>query len=89
MSAPLASALHDLPASPLCVGFSGGLDSTVLLHVLANTPAARRRGLRALHVDHRLHPASPDWDAHCSRACRQLQVRLTDGSTYVANFQFR
>ena len=33
--APLLHALHDRPVAPLCVGFSGGLDSTTLLHLLA------------------------------------------------------
>ena len=36
------------------VGFSGGLDSTVLLHALAAAPAIRAAGLRAVHVHHGL-----------------------------------
>lgn len=72
----LARALDELPEAPLRVGFSGGLDSTVLLQALATVPAARRRGLSALHVDHGLHPASPAWAAHCARVCADLGVAL-------------
>ncbi|MBW8807939.1 MAG: hypothetical protein JF591_03725, partial [Lysobacter sp.] len=43
----IAAALRELPATPLCVGYSGGLDSSVLLHALAALPQARRQGLRA------------------------------------------
>ncbi|MBX3727009.1 MAG: tRNA lysidine(34) synthetase TilS [Xanthomonadales bacterium] len=72
----LARGLADLPEGPLRVGFSGGLDSTVLLHALAALPAARRRGLAAIHVDHGLHPASSGWAAHCARVCADLDVAL-------------
>lgn len=72
----LADALADAPATPLCVGLSGGLDSTVLLHALAASPAARHRGLRALNVDHGLHAQSPAWAAHCRALCKRLGVPL-------------
>ncbi len=41
----------------LCVAFSGGGDSTALLAALAEHARARRRALRAMHVDHGLQPA--------------------------------
>ena len=53
----------------LLVGYSGGLDSTALLHLLATTPALRARGVRALHVHHGLQAAADDWAAHCIRVC--------------------
>lgn len=72
-----AQALHEslhqtlaaAPPGPLCVGLSGGLDSTVLLHALGALPAARARGLRALHVDHGLQPESARWATHCLALC--------------------
>ncbi|KRA77227.1 tRNA(Ile)-lysidine synthase [Lysobacter sp. Root667] len=74
---PFADALRDLPQGPLCVGYSGGLDSTALLHLLAETPAARARGLRAWHVHHGLHAQADDWAAHCAAECAALSVPLT------------
>jgi tRNA(Ile)-lysidine synthase len=65
------------PATHVCVAFSGGPDSTALLHALAQLPAARARGLRALHVDHGLHPDSADWARHCAAFCKALNVPLT------------
>ena len=72
---PLLDALAP-PPGPVLVGFSGGLDSTVLLHALARSPGQRRAGLRAIHVDHGLQPASADWAAHCRAACAALDVPL-------------
>jgi tRNA(Ile)-lysidine synthase len=70
----LHAALASLPPAPLCVAFSGGPDSSALLHALAQLPAARARGLRALHVDHGLHAHSAAWAAHCERFCTALEV---------------
>ncbi len=66
--------LAQLPSGPLAVGYSGGMDSSVLLHVLAHLPEARARGLRALHVDHGLHPDSADWATHCAGVVARLDV---------------
>jgi len=65
------------------VAFSGGLDSTVLLHALK--PLADRRGiaLGAIHVDHGLQQDSGDWRRHCEATatalgidCRSLRVTV-------------
>src|SRR3546814_12777308 len=58
------------------VGFSGGLDSSVLLHALAALPAARARGLRAIHVHHGLHPDADRWAEHCRQVCAGLGLML-------------
>lgn len=67
---------HDQPASPLLVGFSGGLDSTVLLHALATDPTTRAAGIRAIHVHHGLQAEAERWVAHCARICNTLDVPL-------------
>jgi len=64
-------------ASGLLVGYSGGLDSTVLLHLLASAPDRARLPLRAIHVCHGLDPAAEAWVAHCEAACRALDVLLS------------
>src|SRR5690606_665524 len=63
--------------APVWVGFSGGLDSTVLLHLLAADAGIRQRGLRALHVHHGLHPDADAWAAHCEATCAGLDVPCT------------
>jgi len=61
---------------PTLVAFSGGLDSTVLLHRLAEDRNVRDRGLRALHVHHGLQADADAWAAHCAEVCTALEVPL-------------
>lgn len=75
IAAALAALLPEFPAVSLCVAFSGGVDSTVLLAALARLPAVRPR-LRALHVDHGLLASSPAWAEHCRSLARELCVPL-------------
>ena len=67
-----------LDASRWYVGFSGGIDSTVLLHLLSSwcrhNPDAPP--LCAIHINHGLHPAADEWQVHCEWVCRLLQVPL-------------
>jgi len=80
----IESALADLPSGPLLAAFSGGLDSTVLLHALAQSQAARARGLRAVHVDHGLHDDSASWSRHCRAFAEALDVELITRAVAVA-----
>lgn len=60
------------------VGFSGGLDSSVLLDALVEL--RRQEGLshsiRAVHVDHGLAAESAHWRAHCEQRAAALSVPL-------------
>ena len=73
----LRRALRAHPAGALCVAFSGGPDSTALLHALAGIEAARARGLRALHVDHGLHAHSGTWAQQARQFCSVLEIDCT------------
>lgn len=70
----LQQALRAHAEGPLCVAYSGGPDSTALLHALASLPVARAYGLRALHIDHGLHPDSASWAVHCQTFSATLDV---------------
>lgn len=73
----LGAALASLPPGPVAVAYSGGLDSSALLHGLAAEPAVRARGLRAIHVDHGLQTSSREWVSVCKRVCADLDVPIT------------
>jgi tRNA(Ile)-lysidine synthase len=68
---------HPAPAGAVLVGLSGGLDSSVLLHLLAMQPSIRARGLRALHVHHGLQADADAWATHCGDLCDVHRVPLT------------
>ncbi len=54
----------------LVLAYSGGVDSTCLLHAL------KQHGVffHALHVNHQLQPASDQWAEHCAQVCAKLDV---------------
>lgn len=72
-------------ASAWCVAFSGGLDSSVLLHLLAEL--ARREAvpaLSAIHVQHGLQPVAAAWPEHCRQFCAALGIPLQVVAVQVA-----
>lgn len=72
----LLPAVRACAGQRLCVGFSGGLDSTVLLHLLARLAPAAGCALAAVHVHHGLNPNADAWAAHCEAVCVALGVPL-------------
>lgn len=74
----LRQALQPWRAAPAWrIAFSGGLDSSVLLHLLADW--ARHEDLpplSAIHVHHGLQSAGDAWPVHCARVCEQLGIAL-------------
>lgn len=72
-------------ASAWCVAFSGGLDSSVLLHLLAEL--ARREAvpaLSAIHVQHGLQPVAAAWPEHCRQFCAARGIPLQVVAVQVA-----
>jgi len=63
---------------PIAIGYSGGVDSHVLLHALK---ALMLEGLpltlQAIHVNHHLNLAADWWVAHCQTVCDALDITLT------------
>lgn len=65
------------PHRNILVAFSGGLDSTVLLHKLVKwRERSPGLSLRAIHVHHGLSENADAWVAHCESVCAEWQVPL-------------
>ncbi|MDR3003414.1 MAG: tRNA lysidine(34) synthetase TilS [Acidovorax sp.] len=62
------------PALPLAVAYSGGADSSTLLHACARRWPGQ---VYAIHVHHGLQDAADGFEAHCRATCTALQVPLT------------
>ncbi len=78
-----------LPRSEIhvCVCFSGGIDSTVLLWMMHRLRDELGIGLSACHFNHMLRGAEADGDEQfCVQICKQLNIPLYCGRADVANF---
>jgi len=73
----LLHVLRSFPAvNSYLVGFSGGADSTALLHALASIRAKLDIPVSAVHVNHGIHPQANQWQQYCEDFCRQLDIEL-------------
>ena len=68
----LAACLARHPGKRVAIAYSGGIDSTALLHLLAERAEHSGRDAIALHVHHGLSPNADAWLAHCQTTCAQL-----------------
>lgn len=58
----------------IALAYSGGLDSALLLRLLADHGRRNARQLFAFHVHHGLSPNADDWLTHCERDAAALGV---------------
>ena len=67
-----------LSADQIIVGFSGGADSTLLLHKTFNflTESNYDNKLLALHINHQAQPESHAWEEHCQKFCQDRKIHL-------------
>lgn len=65
------------PGQTVVAGFSGGLDSTVLLHAASCLVKDADLSLSALHVHHGLSANADMWASSCTHVCEQMDVPLT------------
>ena len=64
--------------SAITVAYSGGLDSHVLLHLVADLAVLRPDiAIRALHINHRLQTESDAWAQHAQEVASALNVPIT------------
>ena len=74
------AALRRYPAAGrLWVGYSGGLDSSVLLHILAREQVP----VAALHIHHGLSALADHWQQHCAASAGALGVPFTSVAVAV------
>lgn len=64
------------PVNKFYLGFSGGLDSCVLLHSLAKFFAKNSwlNKLVAVHINHGWHDEAKQWEITCEKTCAELGV---------------
>ncbi len=57
------------------VAYSGGMDSSVLLHLLYEIQKILPNlKLSAIHINHQLNPQADAWEKHCLWQCEQYQI---------------
>jgi tRNA(Ile)-lysidine synthase len=61
-------------AARIAVAFSGGLDSTVLLH--STVAAYGPENVIALHINHGLQDSADDWVMHCANMAQAFEVEF-------------
>jgi len=75
---------HCLGFGKLVVAYSGGLDSSVLLHALAAAVTNRSR-IYAIHINHHLQPEADDWQMFCYEQARRLKVNFIVESVQITD----
>ncbi len=72
----IAKFIRDGQGKKYLLGYSGGLDSHVLLHLFAGLRADHLIDLRAIHINHSVNARANDWAIHCAAICHRLNVEL-------------
>ena len=75
--------LQPSPDSQLVLALSGGLDSTVLLHLLAKARQLTPFHLSAVYINHGLSQHADAWAVFCAEQCRQLKVAFAVHSVRI------
>ncbi len=69
--------LRDLAQLPIVVAYSGGLDSSVLLHACHQLQQQDKiKNLTAAHVNHGIQQQNDAWEQHCVELCERYQITL-------------
>ncbi|MEF3193447.1 MAG: tRNA lysidine(34) synthetase TilS [Halothiobacillaceae bacterium] len=77
IEAILSKIPHHLRRRPFLVAYSGGLDSTVLLHILSRLRDADEIDpIAAMHVHHGVHPLADDWVRYAQAFAQTLGIPL-------------
>lgn len=70
---------QQLKDQPLFLAFSGGMDSTVLLHALHRANIH----FTAIHINHNLQTAAANWLQHCRDTSREYQIPFIGQAVHI------
>lgn len=65
------------------IAFSGGMDSTALIHALLRTKIKAK--MVAIHVNHNIHRHSEQWQQHCESFCNVHQIPFITEAVHLNN----
>ncbi|MCK5669303.1 MAG: tRNA lysidine(34) synthetase TilS, partial [Gammaproteobacteria bacterium] len=69
--------LSEYPDAETCwIAYSGGLDSHVLLHVLASIQNEINPKLVAVHINHGISSDADLWGKHCQKTCQDHTIEF-------------
>jgi tRNA(Ile)-lysidine synthase len=71
-----ALARAPISGKTLLLAYSGGMDSTALLHMMRAVADRFNFRLSAVHVNHGLQPEADDWVKHCQAVAQAWQIPL-------------
>ena len=74
---------HTDLSKSIFIGYSGGPDSTALVHLLSTLNAKQDLNLKAIHINHNLSKHSSTWENHCVETCSKLNVNLITKSIEI------
>lgn len=73
----LLQTLNSLPpVNSYIVGFSGGADSTALVHALSKIHEQLKTPVSAVHINHGIHTDADQWQKQCELFCQRHGVEL-------------
>ncbi len=58
------------------IAYSGGSDSTALIHLLSSIKVDKNTKVKAIHINHNLSKNSLLWERHCREQCSKLGIDL-------------
>jgi tRNA(Ile)-lysidine synthase len=67
--------INSIPGNGCCwIAYSGGIDSTVLLHLLNTKKDKIDRYIKTVHVNHKISNYADNWADHCRKVCSEYQI---------------
>ena len=60
----------------IIIAYSGGIDSSVLLHLLFSIKEDLKQSLEAIHINHGLSKKSNDWEKFCKKECKKFNIKF-------------